>query len=149
MKTSYGEFRLTTLREIAPDYHCDQPPRLAAYYREVIAPSIDPCKEHLHVILLNNRMRVLGHTMVSIGGANECLAHPREVFRAAIIGSAISIAMVHNHPSGDPSPSEADIRLTRRMLEVGKIVGITLVDHLVMAGDKHCSLRELGHIRID
>ncbi len=149
MKTSYGEFRLTTLREVAPDYHCDQPPKIAAYYREVIAPTIDPCKEHLHVILLNNRMRVLGHTMVSMGSPNECPAHPREVFRPAIIASALSIVMVHNHPSGDPNPSEPDIRLTRRMLEVARIVGISLVDHLIMSGDRHCSLRELGHIRID
>lgn len=146
MKTSYGEFRIATLREVSPDYTCDQPTKVQTYWDEVILPSIDPCKEHLFVLLLNNRCRILGHTMVSMGTVNECAAHPREVFRAAILAGCTTIVMIHNHPSGDPSPSEVDIKMTRRMIEVGKVVGIEVTDHVVMGDQRHCSLRQLGFI---
>ena len=146
MKTAYGEFRILTLRETTPDTVADQPQKAADYWREHIAPTIDSEKEYMVVLLLNTRLRVTGHTIVSMGSLNQCQVEPREVFRPAIIAAAHGIVMMHNHPSGDPTPYEADGRVTRTLLQGAKILRIEILDHVVMGGDKHCSLRQLGYM---
>jgi DNA repair protein RadC len=95
---------------------------------------LDMCslnQEVLTVILLDARFRAITKVDVFKGSLNESLAHPREVFCAALVPSAFALAVVHNHPSGDPSPSEADIRLTKRLSEAARILQIQLVDHLI------------------
>jgi len=72
------------------------------------------------------------------------MACPREVFRAAVIGAAYGVVLMHNHPSGDPSPSEADIRMTKRLAESGRILGMEVLDHIIVGNDRHLSLRETG-----
>lgn len=146
MKTAYGEFRILTLRETTPNTIADQPQKAADYWREHIAPTIDSEKEYTVVLLLNTRLRVTGHTIVSMGSLNSCVIEPREVFRPAVIAAAHGIVIMHNHPSGDPTPSEADGRVTRTLLQAAKILRIELLDHVVMGSDKHCSLRQLGMI---
>jgi len=89
-------------------------------------------REWLRVVLLNVKQQLIKVATVSQGSVNESLAHPREVFKAAIVLSAYSFIMVHNHPSGDPSPSEADMRLTRRILEASRILQIQLLDHVII-----------------
>jgi len=96
------------------------------------------------VLMLNVRQRIRGHHLVSIGSLNETMAHPREVFRAAVIGAAYSVVLMHNHPSGDPSPSDADLRTTKRLAESGRILGIEVVDHVIVGSNRHLSLRETG-----
>jgi len=89
-------------------------------------------REWFRVVLLNAKQHLIKVCTVSQGSVNESLAHPREVFKPAIVHSAYSFIMVHNHPSGDPSPSEADMRLTRRILEASRILQLNLVDHVII-----------------
>jgi DNA repair protein RadC len=84
------------------------------------------------VVLLNAKQQLIKVATVSQGSVNESLAHPREVFKPAIVHSAYSFIMVHNHPSGDATPSEADIRLTRRINEASRILDLKLMDHVII-----------------
>ena len=94
-------------------------------------------REVFYVLLVDGKNRVAGINLVSIGSLSATLVHPREVFKAAIAGSAAALVLVHNHPSGDPTPSAEDLSLTRRLCEVGDLVGIKVLDHIVL-GDGGC-----------
>lgn len=89
----------------------------------------------------NNLLRVIE---VSIGSLNSSIVHPRELFREAVMVSAASVVVCHQHPSNDSTPSAADIQLTRRLARAGEVLGIELLDHVVIGGDSHSSLREMG-----
>ncbi|MEI7962213.1 MAG: DNA repair protein RadC [Verrucomicrobiota bacterium] len=107
--------------------------------------------ELLKVLLLDTRHGLLEEREVSRGSLNESIAHPREIFRPAIAKGAYAIAVVHNHPSGDPQPSEADRRLTRRLVEAGTLLQIPLVDHVIIGAKRgelppYFSFREAGLI---
>lgn len=151
-----AEYRVVALRECPlPDnqYLCDTPERAAQFWREHIAknPYIGDSAEALVVLLVNCRRRVKGMTLVSLGTLDTCLVHPREVFRVAIISSASAIIVMHNHPSGDPIPSEADIKVTRDLIRAGQLLKIEVLDHVIVgapdttAAGKYSSLRELGY----
>jgi len=107
------------------------------------------------VLSLNTRNRMLDKRMVSTGIMDSCLVHPREVFRKAITDGAAAVIMVHNHPSGDPTPSAEDVSLTRQMISTGKIIGIKVLDHVIIgrkSGDYNrdfLSLRESGTCEFD
>ncbi|MFC5700506.1 DNA repair protein RadC [Cohnella faecalis] len=101
-------------------------------------------EERFVCLFLNSKNHVIGRQTLSVGSLNASLVHPREVFRAAIRRSSASILCAHNHPSGDPTPSPEDIRLTRRLFEAGELVGIELLDHLVIGDNRFVSLKELG-----
>lgn len=103
-------------------------------------------REHFRVILLNTKNKILGVRTVSVGSLNAAVAHPREIFKSAIEMSAQSIVLVHNHPSGLPEPSREDIIITSRLVDAGKILGIELTDHIILAGGNFVSLVEDGHI---
>ena len=89
-------------------------------------------KESLRVILLDTRYHLMRIEEVSLGSLNESIAHPREIFRPALIHSSYALIVVHNHPSGDPTPSEADRRLTRRLQEAASLLQINLLDHIII-----------------
>jgi DNA repair protein RadC len=89
-------------------------------------------KESLRVILLDTRYHLLRIEEVSLGSVNESIAHPRDVFRPAVISSAYAVIVVHNHPSGDPSPSQSDHSLTRRLAEAAELLQIKLLDHIII-----------------
>ena len=99
-------------------------------------------KEHMKVILLNVKCKVIGIEEVSVGNLNSSLAHPREIYIPAIKKSSANIILVHNHPSGDPSPSRDDIDITKRIYESGKILGIGLYDHIIIGDGVFVSLKE-------
>ncbi|GGD54586.1 RadC family protein [Paenibacillus nasutitermitis] len=101
-------------------------------------------KEHFVCLFLNTKNHVIHHETLSVGTLNASLVHPREVFRAAIKCSSASIICMHNHPSGDPTPSPEDITLTRRLVEAGELVGIDVLDHLVIGDNRFISLKEQG-----
>jgi DNA repair protein RadC len=90
-------------------------------------------REHFVVLLLNARHELQCRETVSIGSLNASIVHPREVFLPAILHSAASVVLVHNHPSGDPEPSEEDLSITKRLVEVGELVGIGVLDHVIVA----------------
>lgn len=101
-------------------------------------------KEHLRVIFLDTKNQVIEVKDLSIGSLNASVVHPREVFSEAIRKSSSSIIICHNHPSGDPTPSQEDINITKRLCEVGKLVGIELLDHLIIGDGSYISLKEKG-----
>ena len=106
----------------------------------------DKAKEHFKLILLNPRNKIIGISTISIGTLNASLEHPREVFKDAISHSAASVVLAHNHPSGDPEPSEDDIKITNRLVESGKILGIEVIDHIIIGKNNFCSYKEKGLI---
>ena len=89
-------------------------------------------KESLRVLLLDTRYHLIGTEQVSLGSVNESIAHPRDVFRPAVVASAYAVIVVHNHPSGDPSPSQSDHGLTRRLVEAAELLQIKLLDHVII-----------------
>ncbi|MCR4431473.1 MAG: DNA repair protein RadC [Tepidanaerobacteraceae bacterium] len=103
-------------------------------------------KEHFKVILLNIKNHVISVEDISVGSINSSIVHPREVFKPAIRRSSASIVLVHNHPSGDPTPSKEDVDITRRLVEAGKLLGIDVVDHVIIGNGIYISLREKGII---
>ena len=91
-------------------------------------------RESLRVLLLDTKYQLLRIEEISLGSLNESIAHPREIFRAAIVHSAYAIILTHNHPSGDPTPSRADNQLTKRVVEVGQMLGVEVADHIIIGG---------------
>jgi DNA repair protein RadC len=106
----------------------------------------DKAKEHFKLILLNPRNKIIGISTISVGTLNASLVHPREVFKDAIKHSAASVVLAHNHPSGDPEPSEDDLTITKRLTEAGKILGVEVMDHIIIAKNGFFSFKEKGLI---
>ena len=103
-------------------------------------------QEVFAVIGLNNRNEPICEVIVAKGSVNECRVEPREVFRPLIAEAAARALLIHNHPSGDPTPSPSDLSLTRRLAQVGELLGIPILDHVVIAPFSHSSFRDLGLI---
>jgi len=98
--------------------------------------------ERFGIVLLDARYRLIRTCLLSSGTRDRSLVHPREVFREAVLAGASAIIAFHNHPSGDPVPSDDDVELTRRLIHAGELMGIDVVDHLVLADANYCSLME-------
>jgi DNA repair protein RadC len=144
------EYKVTSLRECPTPEHlqqCDTPDRAADYWRMHIAPHphYNPECECLAVLLLNTRRKVKGHHLVSIGTMDTILVHPREIFRVAIVTAASAVIVMHNHPSGESTPSEADVKVTRDLIRAGQLLKLELLDHVIMGNGNRSSLRELGY----
>lgn len=120
-----------------------------AYWRDVITRQLwfDEDKEHLVALLLNTHCDVQGFSLISIGALHETVAYPREIFRAAVASSAYAIVLMHNHPSGDVQPSEADKVVTERCLACGHLLDVRLFDHIIVGGASTYSFRENGALR--
>ncbi len=140
MKIYNIELKFTCVQESSEVDALIRPETVVAY----MAGAFDqyPEQESFWVIPLNNKGFPKGRHMISLGIINGTVAHPREVFRTAILASAASIIVVHNHPSGDPAPSSADISMTRKLREAGEMVGIPLRDHVVIGDQFQDPLRK-------
>jgi DNA repair protein RadC len=103
-------------------------------------------QEHFVCLYLNTKNQVLHKQTIFIGSLNASIVHPREVFKEAFRRSAASIICIHNHPSGDPTPSREDIEVTKRLVECGRIIGIDILDHLIIGEKKFISLKEKGYL---
>lgn len=101
-------------------------------------------REHLLVVMLDASNRVVGMETVSVGDLTSSIAHPREVFRPCIRHNAAAVALAHNHPSGDPVPSEDDLAITERLIAAGRLLGIEVLDHVILSDDTYISLRQAG-----
>jgi DNA repair protein RadC len=144
------DYKVVSLREcpLPKDMQqCDTPDKAADYWRLNIAtnPYYNPDCECFVVLMLNTRRRVKGHQLISIGTLDTILVHPREVFRGAVIAAASAIVLMHNHPSGESTPSEADIKVTRDLARAGALMKMDVLDHVIMGNANHLSLRELGY----
>ncbi len=101
-------------------------------------------KEHFQVLLLNTKNHVISREEISVGSLNASIVHPREIFNVPLRKSAASIILVHNHPSGDPSPSQEDLEVTRRLVDAGNILGIAVRDHIIIGDGCFFSFKEKG-----
>jgi DNA repair protein RadC len=113
---------------------------------EIIITQIKPLlkgkkKEYFILVSLDTRNRIITRKTISIGSLNSSIVHPREVFKEALAASAASVIFVHNHPSGDPTPSDDDIAITKRLAEAGKLLGIDVLDHIVICDNDHVSMK--------
>jgi len=147
------EWKVVSLRECpTPDslQMCDTPEKAVEYWNTHLKghPYVSADCECLVVLLLNTRRRVKGHHLVSIGTMDTILVHPREVYRLAVAAGAAAILCLHNHPSGDATPSEADIKVTRDLIRAGQLLKIELLDHVIVGANQHTSLRQLGYFAV-
>jgi DNA repair protein RadC len=111
----------------------------------LVSPELrDEAKEHFKALLLDTKNQVIRIRTISIGSLNASLIHPRELYREAISAASASVIVVHNHPSGDPTPSREDVEVTKRLIEAGKVIGIELLDHVVVGDGRFVSLKERG-----
>jgi len=101
-------------------------------------------KEVFKVLLLNRANRLIKEVFISEGTLDASIVHPRDVFREALLESAAGVILIHNHPSGNPSPSEEDLRITKQLVEAGRLLGIKVYDHIILAGESHRSLADEG-----
>ncbi|MGF6376120.1 DNA repair protein RadC [Clostridiales Family XIII bacterium PM5-7] len=103
-------------------------------------------KEHFKTVLVNSKAEIIATDNVSIGELSSTVVHPREVFNLAVRKSAAAVIFVHNHPSGDPKPSDEDIITTKRLVEGGDLLGIRVLDHIIIGDGKYTSLRGMGFV---
>lgn len=141
IKAAFELAKRQDLEQDIPPYTINNPQTLVKAIRASIQ---DKAKEHFKLVILNTRNKVTGIIPISVGTLNASLVHPREVFKEAIRGSAASVILVHNHPSDDLEPSEEDIKLTRRMVEAGNIMGIEVLDHIIITRNNYLSLKSRG-----
>jgi DNA repair protein RadC len=151
-----SEFKIVRLRDCPVDIPViDTPPEIVAYWRKHVpgAAWFNADKECLCVFLLNSRHKLIGFELVSQGTLDTILMHPREVLRPAAIHNAQAIIVAHNHPSGDPSPSEGDILATRNLIQAAEQLKIEFLDHVIIGDARleksYSSLRELGYFADD
>lgn len=100
----------------------------------------------MYLLCFNNKMILKGVFEISHGTVNSSLVGPREVFQKALLANTVSIIVIHNHPSGNPEPSQADIKITKRLEESGDIIGVQLLDHIIIGRPSYCSLKEKGYV---
>ena len=100
--------------------------------------------EQFGIVMLDTKSRLIRIRLVATGTVDSAVVHPREVFREAAAAAAAAIVLFHNHPSGDPTPSEDDLLLTNRMISAGVVMGIDVVDHIILGERRYCSLLEIG-----
>jgi DNA repair protein RadC len=135
--------RRTLVRGTADRPQLNAPEKLASY----LLPQYGAAAvEQFGIVMLDTKHRIIRIKIVSIGSLDTTVVHPREVFREAALASAAAIALFHNHPSGDPTPSADDLALTRRMVSAGHIMGIDVVDHLILADQRYYSVVEAASL---
>lgn len=152
-----SEYKVQEIRECAlPHSTLDSPDKVYEFWMQHVpaASWFHFEQETFSVMFLNTRRRITGFSVISIGTLDTILVHPREVFRAAIITGAAAIVLTHNHPSGDPTPSEADIKVTRDLIRAGQMLKMDVVDHVIIGKPEvarpqpWASLREMGSFAI-
>ena len=115
-------------------------------YRRIYPKMREQKKELFIELCLDTKNQVIKEETISVGSLNANIVHPREVFKLALAESAAHIIVAHNHPSGDPTPSREDIEITKKLVDTGTIMGITLLDHVIIGDGRHFSMKEAGHI---
>jgi len=153
-KLGSSEFKVMRLNDAPTTVESlDNPENVKNYLAKKLPESLifRPDVENFIVVYLNTRKKAIGFEIVSTGTLDTILVHPREVFKSAIVMNAAGIVLAHNHPSGDPTPSEADIKVTRDLIRAGQLLKIEVVDHIILGkptperSKDYASLRELGY----
>jgi DNA repair protein RadC len=137
-------FTREVVREKMPAYLATDRFTTPSQVYEMFSELIQETKEHFLALHLDGKNRIICLDRVSIGSLNQSIVHPREVFKSAVLSSASALILVHNHPTGDPSPSSEDIQITRRLREAGTLLGIAVLDHIIIGNGEYCSFVEKG-----
>lgn len=142
---------LTTVREVVVNYRGRRRPSVLIDSATVVAHHVrkslpDNSREHIVVLYLDAVHRLIGFAVTATGTANLCHVHPREIFQRAVLLGAVAIVIGHNHPSGQPNPSQEDEKLTQAIKEAGVLLGIKLLDHVIVTQAKHFSFTEAGRL---
>lgn len=127
------------------DSSMSSPEKVDILAREVLRLHERP-EEYLYMICLNTKLKMTSVFELSHGNVNSSVVGIREMFQKALLANAVSVIVLHNHPSGDPTPSREDVEVTKRMIEAGKILGVDVIDHLVIGRPGYCSIKEKGYI---
>lgn len=127
------------IREKVFKFKCSEDVYKSAIVKDEL---IESDREKFLVFHVDGKNRVLNYEVVSVGSLNSSIVHPREAFKSAIKSNAASVIFVHNHPTGDPTPSSDDIAITKRLVEAGKILGIKVLDHIIVGDKQHLSFSE-------
>lgn len=127
-----------------PELRFNAPDTIARYYMEDLRYQK---RESMKLLLLNTKSRLIGETDISRGTVNSAVVSPRELFVEALQKDAVSIILLHNHPSGDPTPSREDILVTKKVCEAGKMIGVELLDHIIIGNNCYSSMREQGILK--
>jgi len=140
-----------SLVSLGEEVRLDRPTKIADYLRSAFEEN--PMQEAFYCVYLDRKNHPLGRHLITLGTATGTLVSPREVFRGAIVANAVALCVAHNHPSGDPAPSTADIHVTRSLRDAAKILQIELLDHVIVGDAKsdpqgrgYFSFREAGHL---
>lgn len=137
-------FTTRVIRESAPAYLDHKRFTAPQQVYELFIDLIPETKEHFISLHLDGKNRIVCMDTVSIGSLNQSLVAPREVFKSAVLSSAAAVILVHNHPTGDPTPSKEDISITKRLKECGDLLGITVLDHIIVGDGAYVSFVEKG-----
>lgn len=146
-----SEFKVVCLRDALPlpeQACCEEPAQAVDYWRLNVAASdfFRPQVECLVILCLNTRRRIQGHHVVTNGSIDTMVVVPAQVFQVPILAQSAAVILMHNHPSGDPTPSEADIRVTRSLVQAGRLLHIQVLDHIIIGNPSFRSLKECGYI---
>ena len=139
-----ARYRKEVVREDAPDWVSKRFTSASQVY-EMFLDLRQEAKEHFIALHLDGKNRIACLDRVSVGSLNQSIVHPRELFKTALLSSAAAILLIHNHPTGDPTPSSEDLEVTRRIKEAGDLLGIKVLDHIII-GDSYLSFAEQGLI---
>ena len=137
--------------ELAKRIQCDDeegaflnsPKSVFTYFHPLLSREI---QEKLYVAFLNVKNRIVSYSELFVGGLDSNIIHPRDIFRESVRNNAARIILIHNHPSGDPTPSKADINITLEIMKAGDIIGIRIVDHIIIGKNQFVSLKTIGAI---
>lgn len=144
--TRIEDCRTVLVKEKVVNYRIDEfnRPALVAELLNSVASLNVMGEEHCYMLGLNNKGKLIGLFFISKGTVNMTCLNPREVFMRALLIGASSIALCHNHPSGDPEPSRQDMEMTKRFKEAGELLGIPVMDHIIIGGSSYYSFMERG-----
>lgn len=127
------------------DRKMNSPEKIVTLAREYLRMHELP-EEYMYMVCMNTKLDMIGVFEISHGNVNSSIVGTREVFQKALLANAVSIAMIHNHPSGDPKPSREDVEVTKRLVEGGNILGIQVLDHIIIGRPEYSSLKEKGYM---
>ena len=145
-----GNSRISVVCEKGPKTKVSQPPEVHAYWKEHLFPLMhNENKEHLWVLALNNHNRITAWELNSLGGIASTVADIRTIFQFLLINGATAFLLIHNHPTGDLTPSMEDLKMTRDIIAGGKLLNICFQDHLIVSPDAFYSLRQAGLVSCD
>lgn len=143
-------YTIKQFKEMSGQYELDskviRSPQNAYEIVEAVLDLKHESVERFGILTLTTKNAVAGLHVLSMGSLNASIVHPREVFKAALLNNADSIICFHNHPSGDPTPSDEDVKLTKRLMDAGDLIGIEVMDHIVHGYERYISLKEQGFI---